>query len=294
MVFNPGVSLPAGVVGGILPQQVGQWSVPQQQQPDAPFQWGAGGQRLTPESIDIQRRIASRLGDLASDTSPIGHWTQDLTRVVQGLDAGFRERRANKAEEENAAESSAVVKALMAENNNPLAVAANPYVSPEVRDLAKSMYDSNLEASRPFTIGRDRLQYDPTTGNVDVLFNGPEDFEIYAQTRGLEPGSEEYFQAAEDFVLRSSGPSAHQRRLDLDDYRTANDRSLEGYRQQNRVDLENTRQDHRVGLRGTPSYGDLNPPAGRSAPPRKTTGPTATGPNGEMVEWDGKNWVPVN
>jgi hypothetical protein len=161
---------------------------------------------------------------------------------------------------------------------------------------------ADLRAANPFTIGRDRLQYDPATGEVATLYDGAEEFEEYAEAMGLEPGSEEYFQAVEDYVLRSSGPSAHARDVELDDHRTANDRSLEGYRQQHRVGLEDlrqrnrsgleaTRQGNRLDLRGTPSYRDLNPRSRASS--GRPARPTATGPNGAKVEWNGKAWVPV-
>ena len=54
--------------------------------------------------------------------------------------------------------------------------------------------------------------YDPATGQSHVIYDGPEDFETYAQQLNLEPGSEEYFKAVEDYVLKGSGPSAHERR----------------------------------------------------------------------------------
>lgn len=111
---------------------------------------------------------------------------------------------------------------------------------------------ADLAASAPFTIGRSRLQFNPGTGETQALYTGPEDFDLYAQGLGLEPGSEEYFRAVEDYVLRSSGPSAFERDLELDDHRTANDAGLEGLRQNNRVSLEGLRHGNRVSLRGIP------------------------------------------
>lgn len=153
--------------------------------------------------------------------------------------------------------------------------------------------EADLRAANPFTIGRERVAYDPSTGEANVLYRGRQDAEIYADSLGFERGSEEWNAAAEDFVLRGSGPSAHSRDLELDDYRTANDRGLEGYRQQNRLEMERARQGNRVvmedrrqgnrmSLRQTPS-------AGRTASRR----PTATDANGNKVEWDGKAWVPA-
>ncbi|WP_066560990.1 hypothetical protein [Croceicoccus bisphenolivorans] len=106
------------------------------------------------------------------------------------------------------------------------------------------------DAIKPFTSGRDRVQYDPATGKSDVLYDGRQDFEDYASTLGLNPGSEEYFKAVEDYVLRSSGPSAHERDVQLDDHRTSNDEQLEGVRYGNRVRMENLRQGNRAAMEG--------------------------------------------
>ncbi len=110
--------------------------------------------------------------------------------------------------------------------------------------------DADLRAANPVTIGRDRVQFDPRSGQSSVLFDGAEDFELYAEGLGLEPGSDDYFQAVEDFILRGSGPSAYDRDVSLDDHRTGNDRGLEGYRQENRLEMERARQGNRLGMEG--------------------------------------------
>src|SRR3546814_10123558 len=84
-----------------------------QMQTAQPFTWGQGGQRLTPEDIALQRRLAAQQMQQGADFSPIGHWSQGLARVAQGLFGGVRERRADQALEAKAAESNAVLKALM-------------------------------------------------------------------------------------------------------------------------------------------------------------------------------------
>lgn len=149
----------------------------------------------------------------------------------------------------------------------------------------EAQIEADLRAANPFTIGRERLGYDPATGQVDVLYQGRQDGEIYADSLGFDRGSEEWNAALEDYILRSSGPSAHQRDMEIDDYRTANDRSLEGYRQQNRLQMEGARQGNR---RGMVDYRNANPP-----PSRAKARPTARNAKGERIEWDGKKWVPV-
>lgn len=115
----------------------------------------------------------------------------------------------------------------------------------QYQDFARQN-EADLGASVPFTIGRDRVQFNPSTGQSEVLYDGPEDFELYAAELGLEPGSDAYFRAVEDYVLRSSGPSAHARDKELDDYRTGNDVRMENLRFGNRQRMEGLRQGNRL------------------------------------------------
>lgn len=130
-----------------------------------------------------------------------------------------------------------------------LAEAAEKISDWRYKDFARQN-QADLDAAHPFTIGRDRVQYNPGTGQANVLYDGAEDFELYAQKLGLEPGTDEYFRAVEDYVLRSSGPSAHGRDIELDDHRTANDERLEGVRQSNRESMEGLRQGNRESMEG--------------------------------------------
>lgn len=151
---------------------------------------------------------------------------------------------------------------------------------------------ADLRASAPRVIGRSMVQYDPNSGGVNELYDGPEDFESYAETMGLEPGTQEYFDAVEDYVLKSDGPTAYEHDKGLDDYRTGNRLRIEGARQGNRESLEGIRQRNRVTTRGLPTYRDANPRAGGrgggTAKPRAFNEKT-----GETYEYDGNAWVPV-
>lgn len=126
---------------------------------------------------------------------------------------------------------------------------------------------ADLDASAPFTIGRNRMQYDPMTGQVRPLYQGSADFGDYAAAQGLEPGTPEYFSAVEDYVLRGNGPTAFSFDKALDDHRTGNRLKLEGVRQGNRVSLEGVKQGNRVKLRGIPTYRDTHSGGGRAAMP---------------------------
>ncbi|AMJ61985.1 hypothetical protein [Bosea sp. PAMC 26642] len=57
-----------------------------------PFVWGRGGQRLTPQQIDRQRKVAEAMMAKGSDYSPIGHWTQGLARVSSSIVGALQQR----------------------------------------------------------------------------------------------------------------------------------------------------------------------------------------------------------
>lgn len=124
----------------------------------------------------------------------------------------------------------------------------------------------------------DRVRFEPATGTATRVYDAPQDFEDYARASGFEPGTPEYFKAAEDYVLRGNGSTAFKY-----------DRDVEVIRQANRAGLEGIRQRNRESLRGMPSDRDTQPRAPRASSAR----PTATGPNGQKVEWNGTAWVPV-
>lgn len=71
----------------------------QTQQPEQPFTWGRGGRRMTPEDIAREREIAA--GQMQADYSPVGHWLQGAARLADNVSGAFRERRADKAAQEN-------------------------------------------------------------------------------------------------------------------------------------------------------------------------------------------------
>lgn len=121
--------------------------------------------------------------------------------------------------------------------------------------------EADLRAANPFSSGRDRVQYDPATGQARVIYDGQEDFETYAEKMGLTPGTQDYFDAVEDYVLKGSGPSAYERDVSLDDHRTGNDASLERMRQGHRVGLEGLRQGNRQGM---VEYRNNNPAPSRA------------------------------
>jgi hypothetical protein len=127
---------------------------------------------------------------------------------------------------------------------------------------AARQQQADLDASQPFTLGRSRYRLDPTTGQVATLQTAPMDFETYAASQGFKPGTPEYNQAAQDYILRGNGPTAVGLDASLDDHRTGNRVRLEGVRAGNRSALEGQRQAGRASLRSMPTYRDLHPSAG--------------------------------
>ena len=145
---------------------------------------------------------------------------------------------------------------------------------------------STHQAAANLNPGDQRLYGNPNAGGS--IYQAPTAAEQYAGSLGETAGTPGYRTALQDYTLKGSGPTAYGYDVALDDHRTANDRGM-----------ERLRQVGRASLRGQPTYRDLNPPPLRvgasraGASPRKKRGPTATGPNGEKIEWNGSEWVPV-
>lgn len=61
--------------------------------PLMPFQWGPGGQALSPEELARRRRVADALLADGADTSPIGHWTEGAARMAQAGVGALQKRQ---------------------------------------------------------------------------------------------------------------------------------------------------------------------------------------------------------
>lgn len=78
-----------------------------------------------------------------------------------------------------------------------------------------------------------RLVRIPFQGDPETIYTAPEDFQIYADQLGLEPGTPEYESAMKDYVLRGQGPTAYQNRTQLEGVRQQNRSALVSQREQN-------------------------------------------------------------
>ena len=185
-------------------------------------------------------------------------------------------------------------------------------------------YERKRNEPRYFSGKEDQLSYDPATGKVTTVYDAPEEYETYAKALGYEPGSPDYRGALTDYVLRSYGPTAADVRSDLQDRRFNNSVSLEGIRQRNRLALKQTPgarpsgngYGHSGGAVGVPRttgnvYAPILDKVARGIPltageqkvlemrggrrsASSSSAPTATGPGGKKVQWNGSAWVPVN
>jgi hypothetical protein len=295
----------------------------------------------TPEQEDLATRMAQRLGvegvNVADTLQPhvdAGNRMARQVAVMNQQPQGFTPRKRSLADN-----LGLLADAFRNTNANGQMLQAredgerSAWFAEQRRqqDRAWQVEDRDLQLNKPeyFMSGRDRVQFDPRTGQSSVIYDGLEDHETYARQFG-EPGSPEYQAAAQDYILRGNGPTAY-----------GFDADLEGVRQGNRVDLETLRQRNRIGLRQTPTFAQSNPrPAsgGSGRPSRaptmagivapilakvsrgekltpaeqqawsmyrpgrggggggkpKASGPTATDPKtGRKVQWNGSAWVPA-
>jgi len=123
-------------------------------------------------------------------------------------------------------------------------------------------------------------------GDGNGAYQAPTRGEQFARSLNLPAGTDAYNSAIRDQELGAQGPTGF-----------ANTKEIEALKAANRLRFEGVRQGNRQALRTAPTYRDLNPPAPRIAgvrnAPRRAARPTATGPNGERVEWNGKEWAPI-
>ncbi|MGB6104681.1 MAG: hypothetical protein WBF88_12645, partial [Pusillimonas sp.] len=197
--------------------------------------------------------------DQAATMSPVGppsldqappppaDWRQTVAAdpvaesLIAGTEAENQIARALAARPQNAATPTAMYRPRDA----IIEALSNPYVDQNVRSLADKMWAQEYEQSKPqfFMSGEDRVSYNPLSGESQMVYDAPEDFQLYADQMGFEPGTDEYNDAMADYVLRSAGPTANDGR-----------QFLENLRQQNRLSMEGERQKNRMQLRQTPTY----------------------------------------
>jgi hypothetical protein len=109
-----------------------------------PFQWGAAGKRMTPEEIAQSRKVAMALS--APDFSPVASPWQGLARVAGQVSGALQSRRADRAAETNAAESSRVLEALLAGDGTDKTALTNAAFNPYLDEGARKFAGTQLAA----------------------------------------------------------------------------------------------------------------------------------------------------
>lgn len=183
---------------------------------------------------------------------PPGNWRETVAvdPVAQAIVSGTEEEnqiaRALVARPDNAP----VATPMYRPRDAIIEALTNPYLDQNIRSFADKMWAQEYEQSKPqfFMSGEDRVSYNPVNGESQMVYDAPEDFQLYADQMGFEPGSDDYNDAMADYVLRTSGPTAQTGR-----------QYLENLRQQNRLAMEGERQKNRQQLRATPTYSQANP-----------------------------------
>lgn len=94
--------------------------------PVAPFLWGAGGVRLTPEEVAAQRKYGQGLLAQGVDYSPIQSPWQGAARIAQALMGGWETGQADYAAKQNGAESASVIAQSLALANGGATPSAVP------------------------------------------------------------------------------------------------------------------------------------------------------------------------
>jgi len=177
--YNPERPWEAPTKGPLGQQPIG-WQDFPDQQPSAPFVWGQGGARLTPEQIMAQREIAQ--GQMKADFSPVGSVWEGLGRVANNVTGALQGRSLGKQDAANRAESDALLQAIMGGDKDAVTAGlTSPYASPQVQQFAKMQYDrQNPKPRTPF------------------------EFEGLLGAAGFQPGTPEY-QAQANKLLQNRG-----------------------------------------------------------------------------------------
>lgn len=112
-----------------------------------PFVWGGSGRRLTPEQIAQQRALAQQQMQTGMDFSPVGHWSQGLSRVAQGLLGGLEMRELAEQEAQNAEENRRVIGTLLGGEPSAEPTSRDNLISSVSEILAEQGIESALPAA---------------------------------------------------------------------------------------------------------------------------------------------------
>lgn len=160
--------------GGINPVQLGQLNTVSNpmtapMQDVTPFQWGAGGRRLSQDDIDRQRQQASAL--MKSNYSPVSNWAQGLGRVADNVMGAIDSKQADKD-----------AMAYQAQQAGDLSAAgispqiAQLLLNPTTAGVGEAAYKSTLPKQAP--VNDTVADYNFWKGQL-----APEDFQAYVANK---------------------------------------------------------------------------------------------------------------
>lgn len=133
--------LPAAAYGAVDP-------VAQALVAPEPFVWGEGGAQMTPAEVAARRKAGMDRMRAGADYSPIGHWTQGLARVGEGILGGLEVAGARKDREKNDAADAEMRAALASREVNDEMIAA-ALLNPAASDATRGYAGMLMEARQP-------------------------------------------------------------------------------------------------------------------------------------------------
>lgn len=145
----------------------------------APFVWGQGGARITPDEVARRRQLNEQA--LVGDYSPVEHWTQGIGRMLDGYLAGRERNKLSEAADYNAQQADSARNAVLSGDTNAITEAL---LNPNVDTQTKSV----LQAMTP-------KRWAPST-----------DLEKMLVQSGVQPGSPEWVDAMRQGVQNKIDP----------------------------------------------------------------------------------------
>ncbi|GMM93123.1 hypothetical protein [Qipengyuania sp. MTN3-11] len=151
-----------------------------------PFIWGEGGTKMSPEQVAMMREQGQAMS--RSDYSPVGHWTQGLGRVLDGVEGGMMVKRADRMAEENSARDAQLAEAMTTGAVDDATIARvlmDPSAGQGVRRFAEMEYERR---------------------NAPAKEVAPTPIEKMMLARGITPGSDQWNQMLDAALLNETDP----------------------------------------------------------------------------------------
>lgn len=165
----------------------------------------------TPEQVEYNRRLAAKLLGEGTSAAPVGHWTQALARVTQGLSGGMAAEQARKGE---LAGKGSLAATLAGANGDPQraisALLSNPWANGMGEKLVAGQIQNQLQENTP--AARADLAF--KQAQTKALTQKTDEPEIVRQLRAanIDPASPE----GRQYILASLKGSRPQSAFDVE------------------------------------------------------------------------------